>query len=133
MEEERGEYDLCGQIIGLAMKVHSALGAGFLEAVYKNALALELRRAAYPIELEKPITVYYTGEVVGSYLADLVVNASLIVEVKAVTALAKIHEVQIVNYLSATKIDEDLLLNFGSERLEFKKKFRRPTSEPVSF
>jgi GxxExxY protein len=133
MEEDGSGYDLGGQIIGLAMKVHSALGAGFLEAVYRNALALEVRREGHRVELEKPITVYYTREAVGFYLADIVVDAGLIVEVKAVRALAKMHEVQLVNYLAATKTDEGLLLNFGSSRLEFKKKFRLPKSEPASF
>ena len=126
MEETSEQYDLAGKVIGFAMKVHSTLGSGFLETVYQSALALELRRAGLKVEAEKPISVRYEGELVGAFIADLLVNEVLIVETKAVQMLAKIHEVQLVNYLVATEIDEGLLLNFGAERLEFKKKFRRP-------
>ena len=118
------KYDLAGQVIGSAMKVHSALGPGFLESVYQNALAYELRDAGYKVELEKDITVKYRGQVVGEFTADMLVNDRLIVENKAILALAKAHEVQLVNYLTATGIDEGLLLNFGASKLEYKKKFR---------
>jgi GxxExxY protein len=132
MEEGTKAYDLCGQLIGYAMKVHSALGTGFLESVYQNALALELRRAGLKVEQERPISVFYEGELVGAFMADLLINDTLIIETKAIQALAKAHEVQLVNYLVATRIDEGLLLNFGAPRLEFKKKFRLPKTESVS-
>ena len=132
MAEAPKVYDLCVQVIGLAMKVHSILGPGFLESIYQNALALELRRAGMRIEAEKAISVFYQGELMGTFLADLFVNDVLIVETKAIQALAKVHEVQLVNYLVATNIDEGLLLNFGTERLEFRKKFRLPRPESVS-
>ena len=118
------KYDLAGQVIGLAMKVHSALGPSFLESVYQNALAYELRDAGYKVELEKDIMVKYRGQVVGKFAADMLINDRLIVENKAILALDKAHEVQLVNYLTATEIDEGLLLNFGADRLEYKKKFR---------
>jgi GxxExxY protein len=133
MEEKQERYDICGQIIGAAMKVHSTLGPGFLESVYQNALAWELRKAGLKAEAERPISVHYDGQLVGAFTADLLVNDSLIVELKSIQVLAKAHEVQLVNYLVATGVDEGLLLNFGAERLEFKKKFRVPKSEPVSF
>ncbi len=133
MEEESKEYDLCGQVIGVAMKVHSTLGPGFLESVYQNALIWELRKAGLRSEAEKPISVHYDGQLVGAFTADVLVDDAVIVELKAVQTLAKAHEVQLVNYLVATGFDEGLLLNFGAERLEFKKKFRLPESEPVSF
>jgi GxxExxY protein len=126
-------YDLAGKVIGLAMKVHSTLGAGFLESVYQNALVLELRRSGLKVETEKSVSVFYAGELVGAFVADVLVNDTLLVEIKAVQALAKVHEVQLVNYLVATGIDEGLLLNFGTNRLEFKKKFRVPKQDPVSF
>lgn len=132
MEEAPEEYDLAGNVIGLAMKIHSTLGSGFLESVYQCALALELRRAGLKVESEKPISVRYEGELIGAFVADLLINDVLIVETKAIQVLAKIHEVQLVNYLVATGVDEGLLLNFGAERLEFKKKFRRPKRESVS-
>jgi GxxExxY protein len=84
------------------------------------------------IEAERPISVFYQGELVRAFVADLLVNDVLIVETKAIQTLAKVHEVQLVNYLVATEIDEGLLLNFDAERLEFKKKFRLPKTEAIS-
>ena len=133
MEAESKEYDLCGQVIGMAMKVHSALGPGFLESVYRNALIWELRKGGFKAEAERPISVHYDGRLVGAFTVDLLVNDSLIVELKSIQSLAKAHEVQRVNYLVATRIDEGLLVNFGAERLEYKKKFRLPKKEKVSF
>ena len=127
------QYDLCGQVIGAAMKVHSALGSGFLESVYQNALIWELQKLGLKVDAQTPITVRYDGQIVGFFTADLLVNDSLIIEPKANQLLAKAHEVQLVNYLVATGIDDGLLLNFGAERLEYKKKFRLPKQEQVSF
>ncbi len=118
------KYDLAGQVIGIAMKVHNALGAGFLESVYERAMAHELRKAQVPFQSQLPIMVRYDGAVVGEFVADLLVADELIVELKAVQELAVAHEVQTVNYLTATGKDHGLLLNFGGERLQFKKKFR---------
>ena len=126
-------YDLCGKVIGAAMRVHSALGPGFLESVYQNALIWELQKLGLKIDAQRPITVRYDGQVVGLFTADLLVNESLIFELKANQLLAKAHEVQLVNYLVATGIDEGLLLNFGAEKLEYKRKFRLPKHEQVSF
>jgi len=114
------------------MRVHSALGSGFLESVYQNALMWELQTLALKVDARKPIMVHYDRKVVGLFTADLLVNDSLIVELKANRLLAKTHEVQLVNHLVATGIDERLLLNFGAERLEYKKKFRLPKQEQVS-
>jgi len=114
------------------MKVHSALGPGFLESVYQNALIWELQNLGLRADAQRAITVRYDGQVVGLFTADLLVNDSLIVELKANQLLAKAHEVQLVNYLVATGIDEGLLLNFGAERLKYKKKFRLPKHEQVS-
>lgn len=125
------QYDLAGKIIGMAMKVHSALGGGFLESVYQAALAHELRKAQIPFESQKPINVYYDGILVGEFIADFLIEGELIVELKAIQALATAHEVQTVNYLVATGKNVGLLLSFGAERLEFKKKFRQPKAKPV--
>ncbi|MDR2674200.1 MAG: GxxExxY protein [Opitutaceae bacterium] len=121
---EQQPYDLAGKIIGLAMKIHSTLGPGFFESVYQNALAHELRRTNIPFQTEVRLNVHYEDVIVGIFDADMVVAGSLIVENKSVQKLALAHEVQLVNYLTATKIEEGLLLNFGSDRLEFKKKYR---------
>ena len=123
MSEER-ELDLAGRVIGLAMKVHRKLGPGFLESVYENALALELTRAGLPFERQKPLQVHYEGVVVGDFAADLLIEGTLIVELKAVSAIAPVHEVQLVNYLTTTGIEDGLLLNFGAASLEFKRKYR---------
>ena len=132
MQEKPKTYDLCGEIIGAAMKVHSTLGPGFLESVYQTALIWELRKAGIKAEAERPISVQYDGQIVGAFTADLLVSDSVIVELTTSQSLAKAYEAQLVNYLTATGFDEGLLLNFGAERLEFKKKFRLPRSEPVS-
>jgi GxxExxY protein len=126
----RDDHALTQRIIGCAMKVHRQLGPGFLESVYRNALAYELRRAGLVVELEKHITVKYEHVIVGDFLADLVVNETLICELKAASELSKADEVQLVNYLTATNHDLGLLLNFGTESLQFKRKHRRKLSKP---
>ncbi len=118
------DQDLTEKIIGCAMKVHSALGPGFLESVYQKALAHELSKTGLPVECEKPITVQYDGVVVGSFSADLLVAGRVILELKANQTLSQVHEVQLVNYLTATGVEIGLLFNFGAERLEFKRKNR---------
>ena len=124
--------DLTGQIIGLAMKVHRTLGPGFLESVYQKALLYELAKAGLQVESDRLIQVHYEGVIVGDFKSDLVVNAELIIELKAVSGLIVEHEVQLVNYLTATGKDIGLLLNFGGRSLEFKKKFRTPKIEDIS-
>ncbi len=116
---------LTQQIIGLAMKVHRVLGPGFLESVYRKALLIELRKAGLRAEEEKRISVLYEGVSVGDFAADIMVEDKVILELKAVDALSKAHEVQTVNYLTATGLDIGLSINFGSERLQFKRKFRQ--------
>lgn len=108
------------------MKIHRTLGCGFLESVYHNALAHELRQAGIPFEIKKPLDVFYEGTRVGMFEADLIITAPhpLIIELKAVETLLKAHEAQLVNYLTATRIDHGLLLNFGSTKLDYKRKFR---------
>lgn len=118
------------KIIGLAMKVHRALGPGFLEAVYLNAFAFELRRAGFAIEIGQRITVRYENVIVGDFVADLVINDFLICELKAISTLTKSDEVQLVNYLVATSRNYGLLFNFGSPALQFKRKHRQALSHP---
>ena len=120
------EYEeLTGRIIGCAMTVHRALGPGFLESVYQNALVHELGKAGLVVECHRPVAVTYDGVAVGRFTVDMLVGGVVLVENKAVRALAPGHEVQLVNYLTATGIEIGLILNFGSERLEFKRKTRR--------
>ena len=105
--------DLTEEIIKAAYKVHNALGFGFLEKVYQNALMIELKRMGLKVSSEMPIKVYYRNEIVGEYIADIIVEDKVILELKAVKDLAEIHEVQLVNYLKATGIEVGLLINFG--------------------
>jgi GxxExxY protein len=118
------DHELTEKIIGCAMMVHSTLGPGFLESVYQKALAHELGKAGLKVACEKAITVQYDGFPVGDFSADMLVEDRVMLELKANQALAPAHEVQLVNYLTATGIEIGLLLNFGAERLEFKRKSR---------
>ena len=115
---------LTRKIIGRAMRVHNVLGPGFLESVYKNALAHELWTAGIPFEREKRASVYYDGIVMGEFSADLLVDSRVLVEVKAIRAIASGNEAQLVNYLNAVNVDVGLLINFGASRLEVKRKTR---------
>ena len=109
-----GKYrELTEKIIGAAYAVHNALGYGFVEKVYENALRVELEEGGLSVEQQAPVDVRYRGKLVGEYVADMVVDGKVIVEAKAVSELAKEHEVQLVNYLKATGIEVGLLINFG--------------------
>lgn len=112
------------------MKVHRTLGPGFLESVYLNALAYELRRTGLTSEIAQHIKVRYGNVIVGDFIADLVVNDVLLCELKATVALTKVDEVQLVNYLTATNRDYGLLFNFGTTSLQFKRKHRLTTPQP---
>ncbi|MGA2093794.1 MAG: GxxExxY protein [Sedimentisphaerales bacterium] len=105
--------ELSKQIIAAAYKVHKGLGCGFVEKVYKNALAIELQEMGIKCNLEVPLRVLYHEKTVGDYCADMIVDDKIIVEVKAVSNLATVHEVQLVNYLKATGLRIGLLINFA--------------------
>ena len=105
--------DLTEKIIHAAMEVHKTLGFGFLEAVYGNALYKELKREGIRCECQKPMDVYYKGEKVGHYIADMIVEDKIIIELKAVNDLKQEHEWQLINYLKACNKELGLLINFG--------------------
>ena len=105
--------ELSQKIIASAHNVHKELGQGFLEKVYKNALAIELQEAGIECALEASVSVLYRGVEVGDYVADMIVENKIVVEVKAVSEINPIHEVQLVNYLKATGLQVGLLINFG--------------------
>ena len=119
--DENGLNDLSRQVIGCAFTVLNALGAGFLEKVYENALTLELRKAGLAVEQQHGLTVLYGGTVVGEYLVDLLIEQALLVELKAVKALDQAHHAQCINYLKASGLRLGLLLNFGTPRLEIRR------------
>jgi GxxExxY protein len=115
------EGELTERILAAAFKVQNTLGAGFLEKVYENSLAVELRRNGLLVEVQKAYPVRYEGTVVGDYSADLVINGKVIVECKAVTALDPVHEAQLMNYLKASGIRVGLLMNFGRPKLQYRR------------
>ena len=115
---------LITEIIECAKCIRRQLGPGFLEKVYKNAMVVELRKLKLNFETEKLIQVLYDGIVVGEYRTDIIVEGKLILELKATQDLSIANEVQLVNYLTSTQIDDGLLINFGSDKLQFKRKYR---------
>lgn len=115
---------LITEVIECAKRIRRQLGPGFLEKVYKNAMVVELRKLKVNFETEKLIQVLYDGIVVGEYRTDIIVEGKLILELKAIQELTIANEVQLVNYLTSTGIDDGLLINFGSDKLQFKRKYR---------
>ena len=109
------------RIIEAFYKVNNTLGFGFLEKVYENAMKLELCEMGRNVAKQKNLKVYYYGKLVGNYYADLVVNGTVIVELKTTESICKNHGIQLINYLKATKIEVGILLNFG-KKAEFERK-----------
>ena len=118
---ERIYGDLTYKIIGIAMKVHSDLGSGFLEKVYENAMMVLLEKEIIRAEQLKEIKINYYGKSIGNYVADILVDKKIIVELKTVDKLIDIHSAQIINYLKATEIKVGLLINFKNSKLEYKR------------
>ena len=116
--------ELINKIVQCAMNVRLQLQPGYLESVYRNALLIELHDCGLKAETEVPIIVHYKGHVVGDFRADIIVEGCVIVELKSVARILNTHETQLVNYLVATNIDNGLLINFGGEKLDIKRKFR---------
>mgnify|MGYP003606699071 FL=1 len=107
--------ELTKSIIGIYYNVYNELGFGFLEKVYHKSLLIELIRNGYKIDSEKKVNVYYKNEIVGKYIPDIIINDSVIVELKCVEYLTDIHENQLLNYLKATDCEVGLILNFGKD------------------
>jgi len=109
------------RIINCVYRVSNILGSGFLEKVYENALAIELQQSGLRVAQQHPVNVLYNGNLVGDYIADLLVEDCVIVETKAVTALDDVHSAQCMNYLKATGLKVCLLINFGKPRVDIKR------------
>jgi len=107
------QKELTDKILSVFFDVYNELGYGFLERVYQNSLFIELQARGFKVEAQKQIKVYYKGNEVGEYYADLVVNDLVILELKAADYLVKEFEWQLVNYLKGTNMEVGLLLNFG--------------------
>ena len=114
------EEELSKKIIGLAIKVHTMLGSGFLEKVYENALCYEFSKNHLQFEQQKEVSVFYDNREVGQYIADIIVDNKIILELKAVKEIDNIHKAQLINYLKATNHKAGYVINFGSHpKLEF--------------
>jgi GxxExxY protein len=124
--------NITDKILKAAFQVHKTLGFGFLEKVYQNAIVIELEKADLNVRTAYPITVYYDNKVVGDFEADLIVENKVIVELKATEELNKKFEVQLVNYLTATGLEVGLLLNFGKQSLQYKRKVKTLDFNPVN-
>jgi len=116
--------ELTEKIIGCAYNVYNKMGFGFLESVYEKCMLIELHKADLGVESQKPIKVYYDNAIVGEFVADIIVNDTVIVELKSVRQIINAHEVQLVNYLVATGKPVGLILNFGESKVEIKRKIK---------
>ena len=113
--------ELTGKILEACFEVNNELGAGFLESVYEKALAIALRQKGLIVETQVPLTVRFRSENVGEFLADIIVEGKVMVELKAVKGLAAEHQAQLINYLKATGVEVGLLVNFGRPEVEYKR------------
>ena len=109
------------RVISCAFEVSNILGSGFLEKVYENALCVELKRAGVPFCRQPRYEIRYKNENIGNYIADIVVADKLLLELKALSALNREHEAQVMNYLKASRLSVGLLLNFGTSRIGLKR------------
>jgi GxxExxY protein len=113
--------NLSYKVIGLSMEVHRRLGYGFLEKVYENSLMILLNRAKISAVQQAPINIRFEGEIVGNYIADILVDDKIILELKCVEAIANIHRAQVLNYLKATGKQLAIIINFAKEKLEYER------------
>tara|TARA_Y100000031_G_C8028868_1_gene296180 strand:+ start:121 stop:495 length:375 start_codon:yes stop_codon:yes gene_type:complete len=119
------EYsELTEKIIGCAYSVYNKMGFGYLESVYEECVLIELRKAGLKVESQKSLTVFYENETVGEFIADIIVNDTIILELKSAKQIIKAHEVQLVNYLVATGKPVGLILNFSESKVEVKRKIK---------
>ena len=116
--------ELTEKIIAAAYDVYNKMGFGFLESVYEKCLLIELRKRNLKTESQKPVIVKYENEVVGEFRADVIVEDKVILELKSVRQITQAHEVQLVNYLVATGKPVGLILNFGEQQVEVKRKVK---------
>ena len=113
--------DITSKILAACFEVINELGSGFLESVYEKALIIALKQSGVRATSQAPLGVFFRGENVGDFIADLIVEDKVIVEIKAVKALAPEHQAQLINYLKVTHIKVGLLVNFGRPKLEYKR------------
>lgn len=120
-EKEILYKELSFKIVGLAMQVHNALGFGFLEKVYENALMVLLRKEGIPAQQQAPVSVYFQDVMVGDYFADILIENKIILELKSAKKIINAHRAQTLNYLKANGLRLAIIINFGKEKLEFER------------
>jgi GxxExxY protein len=123
---------LSEKVIGCCYTISNALGSGFLEKVYQDALAHELRKLGLKVEIQKPLYVIYDSVVVGEYFADLLIENVLIIELKACDGFNEVHKAQCLNYLNSTRLPLCLLINFGRPKVEIKRIFQSQNLENIA-
>ena len=116
--------EITEKIIGCAYRVYNKMGFGFLESVYEKCLLIELKKEGLQAESQKAIIVKYENQIVGHFTIDILVEDTIILELKSVKQIIQAHEVQMVNYLVATGKEVGLILNFGEKKVEVKRKVR---------
>jgi GxxExxY protein len=136
-EKAAGNEALIERVIGAAIRVHTELGPGFLESLYEEALAIELRALGIQFERQKPVPIFYRAQPIGEHRVDLLVEQSVVVELKAISELEKVHFAVLRSYLKALGLSDGLLFNFAATRLTIKRVGRefhsRPIEEDISF
>src|ERR1700730_14976591 len=120
--------ELSGAIIGIAMEILNELKPGLDESLYERAMGIELRRRGHLVEGQHPFPVFYRGELIGTLIPDLIVDSSIIVDPKVVSAFSETHVAQMLGYLNITGMKLALLLNFKNARLDWKRVVRRQTA-----
>jgi len=123
--------ELTYKINGAVFEVHRTLGEGFLEKVYENALLIELRNQGIKADCQVPIKVQYKGAIVGDYLADIVIEDTVILELKTVDELTAVHQAQLLNYLKATNMPLGILINFKGKKAMIRRLALDPTNEKL--
>ena len=116
--------ELMEKIIACAYKIYNKMGYGYLESVYEKCMLIELESIGLNVETQKPLKVFYEGRIVGDFVADIIVNDTVIVELKSVSKIVKAHEIQLVNYLVTTNKSVGLILNFAKDKVEVKRKVK---------
>ena len=136
-ETESENETLINRVIGAAIRVHTELGPGFLESLYEEALAIELRTLVIDFERQKPVPIFYRAHAIGEHRIDLLIERKVVVELKATSALEKVHFAVLRSYLKALGLSDGLLFNFAATRLTIKRVGRefhsRPIEEDISF
>jgi GxxExxY protein len=123
--------ELTRRILEACFEVSNELGSGYLESVYQNALMIAIKEKEFNVQAQAPLVVQFRGQAVGQFYADILVEGTVIVEIKAVSALTGEHQSQVINYLKGADKEIGLLVNFGRSKIEYKRLYN-PAIKPVN-